>query len=63
LSVVRMRDVIPRMGLPPLFSLFACRLAAELAPCVIDEPLIVRNEDGQLSAVMQQVRRGFGFAT
>jgi tRNA1Val (adenine37-N6)-methyltransferase len=63
LSVARLRDVIPRVGLPPLFSLFACRQAAEPGPSVIDTPLVVRNADGQLSTSMQQVRRGFGFAT
>jgi tRNA1Val (adenine37-N6)-methyltransferase len=68
LSVARLCDVIPRAGLPPLFSLFACRHAAAQETALaqqtsIDEPLIVRDSDGQLSARMQQVRRGFGFAS
>lgn len=63
LSVARLRDVIPRVGLPPLFSLFACRHAAEVAECVTDLPLAVRGTDRQLSAEMQQVRGSFGFAT
>ncbi|MEI9941521.1 MAG: SAM-dependent methyltransferase [Pseudomonadota bacterium] len=63
LSVARLRDVIPRAGLAPLFSLFACRHASEPSECAIDAPLVVRNEDGQLSAAMQQVRRGLGFVT
>ena len=64
LSVTRLRDVIPRAGLPALFSLFACRHASEAGERVSDDaPLVVRTEDGQLSAKMQQVRRGFGFAT
>ncbi|MEI9954063.1 MAG: hypothetical protein WDO74_35075 [Pseudomonadota bacterium] len=63
LSVARLRDVIPRVGLAPLFSLFACRHASASSECVVDAPLVVRNEDGQLSATMQQVRRGFGFAS
>jgi tRNA1Val (adenine37-N6)-methyltransferase len=61
LSVARLRDVIPRVGLAPLFSLFACRHAGDHEPCIIDAPLVVRSEDGQLSDMMQQVRRGFGF--
>jgi len=63
LSVVRLRDVIPRAGLPPLFSLFACRHPAEAGACTIDPPLVVRRADGELSAEMQAVRRGFGFST
>jgi tRNA1Val (adenine37-N6)-methyltransferase len=62
LGVERMRDVIPRAGLPALFSLFACRHLADAAECVVDAPLVVRGEDGELSEAMQQVRRGFGFA-
>jgi tRNA1Val (adenine37-N6)-methyltransferase len=61
MSVVRLRDVIPRVGLSPLFSLFACRHASAASECLLEPPLVVRDEDGQLSATMQQVRRGFGF--
>ncbi|HKO48035.1 MAG TPA: SAM-dependent methyltransferase [Polyangiaceae bacterium] len=63
LAVARLRDVIPRAGLAPLFSLFACRHAGVPSERVVDEPLLVRTEDGQLSATMQQVRRGFGFTS
>ena len=62
LSVMRLRDVISRVGLAPLFSLFACRRAPASETCVTDPPLVVRTEDGQLSATMQQVRGRFGFA-
>jgi tRNA1Val (adenine37-N6)-methyltransferase len=61
LVVVRLRDVIPRQGLAPLFSLFACRQPESSGECVTDAPLVVRDETGELSAAMQQVRRGFGF--
>jgi tRNA1Val (adenine37-N6)-methyltransferase len=61
LSVVRVRDVIPRHGLPPLFSLFACRHPEAGSERVTDTPLVVRDASGELSAAMQQVRRGFGF--
>ena len=62
LSAIRVRDVIPRHGLSPLFSLFACRHAAPAhAPCVEDPALLVRDAAGELSEAMQRVRRGFGF--
>jgi tRNA1(Val) A37 N6-methylase TrmN6 len=61
LHVLRQRDVIPRAGLPPLFSLFACRHAGESNQAEIDPPLLVRTADGQLSEQMQRVRAGFGF--
>ncbi|HET7543771.1 MAG TPA: SAM-dependent methyltransferase [Polyangiaceae bacterium] len=61
LSVARLRDVIPRVGLSPLFSLFACRHADQVRELEIGSPLVVRREDGLLSDEMQQVRRRFGF--
>ncbi|MDB6076311.1 MAG: hypothetical protein JWO82_58 [Akkermansiaceae bacterium] len=62
LKVVRMRDVVPRETLPALFSLFACRHAAEVSETmVVEEPLTVRHENGRLTAEMAGVRRGFGF--
>jgi tRNA1(Val) A37 N6-methylase TrmN6 len=63
LHVARQRDVIPREGLPPLFSLFACRHESQSNRGLSDSPLVVRTADGQLSEQMQRVRRGFGFAT
>jgi tRNA1Val (adenine37-N6)-methyltransferase len=59
LFVARVRDVIPRAGLAPLFSLFACRLTA--LATVVDQPFVVRAGDGTLSEMMSNVRRGFGF--
>jgi tRNA1Val (adenine37-N6)-methyltransferase len=61
LSVSRLRDVIPRAGLPALFSLFACRHSELVHECFFDAPLVVRDESGALTSSMQQVRRGFGF--
>jgi tRNA1Val (adenine37-N6)-methyltransferase len=61
LHVTRQRDVIPRAGLAPLFSLFACRHAGQSNPCEVDTPIVVREADGQLSERMQQVRQSFGF--
>ncbi len=60
LHLTAMREVVPRVGLRPLFSLFACRLHA--AACVDEPALEVRTADGELSPEMREVRRRFGFA-
>jgi len=62
LKVVRMRDVVPRETLPPLFTLFACRFPEVAVEEPLEEPpLVVRYESGRLTAEMAAVRRGFGF--
>jgi tRNA1(Val) A37 N6-methylase TrmN6 len=62
LAVPRLCDVIPRESLPPLFTLFACRHREEVDGSTLEEePLVVREESGRLSAAMAAVRRGFGF--
>ena len=61
LYVARVRDVIPRAGLAPLFSLFACRHVNVAHSSMVDEPLVVRSADGALSSTMASVRRSFGF--
>ena len=50
----------PRETLNPLFTLFAAKHAGAL---VVEEPLVVRQKDGQLTDQMAAVRRGFGFMT
>jgi tRNA1Val (adenine37-N6)-methyltransferase len=67
LATTSYRDVIPRRGLAPLFTLFVCRRAAggALEPAVapeIEPPFVVREQGGELTADMQAVRAGFGFA-
>ena len=63
LKVVRLRDVIPRETLPPLFTLFACQHPQDFdGETTMEEPLTVRHENGRLTAAMAEVRRGFGFA-
>jgi tRNA1(Val) A37 N6-methylase TrmN6 len=59
LALTRVRDVIPRATLRPLFSLFACRHAGTKTE---DAPLVVRHQDGTLTEEMQAVRRRFGFS-
>jgi tRNA1(Val) A37 N6-methylase TrmN6 len=59
LHVSAQRDVVPRTGLRPLFTLFACRRAQLV--CRVDRPFEVRTHDGSVSEEMAQVRRRFGF--
>lgn len=62
LATVRMRDVIPRESLPPLFTLFACRHRDEVSAATeVEEPLTVREQSGRLTSEMAGVRRRFGF--
>jgi len=59
LHVTSVRDVVPRVGLRPLFTLFACRRTA--SPCRVDPPFEVRTRDGTVTDEMLAVRRRFGF--
>ncbi len=60
LAVTEIRDVVPRAGLRPLFTLFACdRRAGSSAHEA--SPLVVRDEAGELTDEMQAVRARFGF--
>lgn len=59
-SAVAHRDVVPRAGRAPLFSLFACRRGDH--PERAEPPLVVRDEEGEPTAEMRAVRRGFGFS-
>lgn len=61
LAVIRSRDVIPRVGAAPLFSLFACRAASEAggAP-VLEPPHVVRDEHGAPTAMHAAARATFG---
>jgi len=65
-ALVSHRDVVPREGLAPLFSLFACRLgppaADPAAPAAtIEPPFIVRHADGSHTQAMHDVRARFGW--
>jgi len=58
-TVAHRRDVIPRIGLAPLFSLFACR--REEGPEVIEPAFVVRDADGLHTIELRAVRRRFGW--
>jgi len=59
-AAVTQRDVIPRVGLGPLFSLFACALD-RAHDVVLEEPFVVRTEDGAHTDAMHAVRARFGW--
>lgn len=59
-SITHVRDVVPRAGLPALFSVFACRLGAHAT--VLEEPLIVRSEAGKHTSAMHAIRARFGWS-
>lgn len=58
-SVIAHRDVIPRDGLAPLFTLFACRQGAHAEQ--EEEAFVVRNADGTHTTAMHAVRARFGW--
>lgn len=59
-GVIAHRDVVPREGLTPLFSLFACR-AGEPDAEDAEPPLVVRHADGTHTPAMHDVRARFGW--
>jgi tRNA1Val (adenine37-N6)-methyltransferase len=59
LHVTASRDVVPRVGLRALFTLFACRRSP--APRRVDPPFEVRDHGGEVTDEMRAVRRRFGF--
>jgi len=65
LAIVTRRDVVPRAGLSPLFSLFACRIASSAGADEVDPveepPFLVRDAGGGLSEAMRRVRARFGW--
>lgn len=61
LAIVTSRDVIPRRGIPPLFSLFACRRAEDDAGTSNEPDYVVRDEAGQPTAEHARARATFGF--
>lgn len=55
------RDVVPRVGLTPLFSLFACRLDG-VQDEVEEPPFVVRDAAGEHTAELRAVRARFGWS-
>jgi tRNA1Val (adenine37-N6)-methyltransferase len=64
LAVVRSRDVIPREGTPPLFTLFACRREEDgTEPHVAEPPHVVRDARGEPTAMHGAARAALGFGS
>jgi tRNA1Val (adenine37-N6)-methyltransferase len=62
LRVTRSRDVIPRDGAAPLFTLFACRRVEDGDEAhVVEPPHLVRDAAGEPTAAHLAVRRALGF--
>jgi tRNA1Val (adenine37-N6)-methyltransferase len=61
LTIYTIRDVVPRQGRPPLFSLYSAGLATGHA-LVEEPPFVVADESGIYTEEMRQVQlsRGFG---
>jgi tRNA1Val (adenine37-N6)-methyltransferase len=59
LSVRTMRDVVPREGLAPLFTLFACAREGELS---VETPFVVRDAGGEHTDEMTAARALFGMS-
>ncbi len=63
LALVRSRDVIPRAGAAPLFTLFACRRTEDPGhPATHEPPHVVRDEHGEPTAMHLAARAALGFA-
>ena len=58
LSVHTMRDVIPREGIAPLFTLFAC--GRDAGAGVVERPFVVRDAEGVHTEEMTVARAVFG---
>lgn len=58
LQIVATRDVVPKLGLAPLFSLFACKDGAGEAK--VEPAMVVRDADGTHTPEMLAARALFG---
>jgi tRNA1Val (adenine37-N6)-methyltransferase len=62
LFLTRSRDVIPRAGAAPLFTLFACRRIEDGDEGhIVEPPHVVRDAAGEPTAAHLAVRRSLGF--
>ena len=61
LALESLRDIIPRAGKPPLFTVYVMRRARGCAGLFQDEPpLVLRGEDGRFTPEFDDVRRAMG---
>lgn len=61
LALRRRRDVVPKAGLAPLFTLFECRvLTTSTGEAHVEPPFVVRDEEGLHTDEMTAARSTFG---
>jgi tRNA1Val (adenine37-N6)-methyltransferase len=61
LAIERSRDVVPRRGIAPLFSLWVCRRMEDDGPATVREPdYVVRDEQGVQTEMHAAARASFG---
>jgi tRNA1Val (adenine37-N6)-methyltransferase len=60
LRVERRRDVIPRTGKAPLFSVFVLRAGTSVGAPILDPPLVSRDAAGQRTPDLRAVRADMG---
>jgi tRNA1(Val) A37 N6-methylase TrmN6 len=58
LSLVRRRDVVPRAGKPPLFTVQVLQRSS--GPCAIEPPLVVRDAEGERTPEFHALRHAMG---
>lgn len=63
LTILSLRDVVPRKNIAPLFSLYACTKKGDASATsfVHEPPFVVRDEAGNHTEEMKSVRATFGF--
>ncbi len=59
---VRSRDVIPRAGIAPLFTLFVYARAPREAPPILEPPFVVREADGAHTPMLMRAQACFELA-
>jgi tRNA1(Val) A37 N6-methylase TrmN6 len=60
LGIARRRDVVPRAGKAPLFSVYVLERADEAEPATVDPPLVVRDARGARTAAFRALRHDMG---
>ena len=60
LYIERRRDLIPRTGKPPLFSVFVLRAGSPAGPAIVDAPLLARDGAGERTSDLHAMRAAMG---
>jgi len=60
LAVEGWRDIIPKVGKAPLFSVFSMRRAGLVTRCIDEAPLVIRGDNGRFTEAFDDLRRDMG---